>query len=447
MLEKTMAIEDTGALPTLEELSVPEGETRAKTNVKRFTLLAMILGAALFLLAALLIWLKARQPQEDATQNAATVAKPAYAEKNAVVESDSIEGAKALIRQKENEQEERRKREKEAAEKEAEEALKLAGITAAAPAASPTTTAPLEVVKEETPEERAMRTPVLLPVSGSPAPALKGQQSGRRADGAGTDAGGSGASNEEARQRELEARMRALGISTAGNSSGGATGSAGALSFGASGGGLGARLRSTSLPAVAAGRLLNLDYLLKKGTTIPCAMKTGINTQLPGFVLCNVISDVYSANGKTLLIERGATLFGEQQSQLQKGQARTFVVWSRVDNPSGVTADIESPGTDSMGYSGVPGIVDRHFFERFGAAILLTIVKDFSKAAADRYSERSGSTVNFGGDSGDDLESMASEALKDSIGIPPNLIVKPGTVVHVLVARDVTFESVYAIVD
>jgi type IV secretion system protein VirB10 len=162
-------------------------------------------------------------------------------------------------------------------------------------------------------------------------------------------------------------------------------------------------------------------------------------------VLCNVISDVYSANGKTLLVERGATLFGEQQSQLQKGQARTFVIWSRVDNPSGVTADIDSPATDSMGYSGVPGVVDYHFLERFGAAVLLTVISDFSEAAAERYSNRTGGTVNLGSDS-NEIDSMATKALEDTINIPPNLLVKPGTVVHVLVARDVTFESVYALV-
>jgi hypothetical protein len=175
------------------------------------------------------------------------------------------------------------------------------------------------------------------------------------------------------------------------------------------------------LSATEAGRLKNLTYLLKKGTTIPCALKTGIDTQLPGFVLCNVVSDVYSANGSTLLIERGATMFGEQQSQLKPGQDRTFVIWSRIDNPSGVTVDIDSPATDAMGYSGVPGIVDRHFAERFGAAILLTTIKDFSRAVADNYSDKRGDTY-IGGSNDSSMENMATEALKSTINIPPNLI-------------------------
>jgi type IV secretion system protein VirB10 len=417
---------NTGALPVLDELSTPTGEQRARTNVSRVALLGMVIGVALLILATMLIWIKSRQPTENATQNTAATSGPGYAEKNAEVESSSIEGAKAQIRKEENEKaeaEERRRRAEEEERRKAEEALRLAGIPASSPAAP-------VAEREETPEERAMRGGVLLPVTGSP-PLGKGGQGGVGSGGGFPVAGG-----EEERQRETEARMQALGLSSA----------SGGLSFASSDGdSLGGRLRSTNLPATAAGRLMNLDYLLKKGTAIPCVLKTGINTQLPGFVLCNVISDVYSANAKTLLIERGATLFGEQQSALQKGQARTFVIWSRVDNPSGVTADIDSPATDAMGYSGVPGIVDHHFMERFGAAILLTVVKDFSQAAADRSSRRSGTSINFGGNA-DETSSLAEEALKDSIGIPPNLIVKPGTVVHVLVARDVTFEGVYAVI-
>jgi type IV secretion system protein VirB10 len=423
-----MSDTNTGALPTLDEASVPVGEKRSKTNVGRFTVLAMVVGILLFILVVVLLWVKSRQPTEDATRMAAAL-RPKYEEKNTEVQNDNIDSQKAKIlkeeREKAEQERQRRRAEEEAARRarEAEEALRQAGVPASRPGTP--------VKKEETPDERAMRSPVLLPLTGTPVVAAQGKSQGQ-----GSPA--PGVSEEEQRQREVDARMRALDISPR-------TAGSGATLASSDGDSLGGRLRTTNLPATTAGRLLNLDYLLKRGTVIPCILKTGINTQLPGFVLCTALSDVYSANAKTLLIERGATLFGEQQSQLKKGQARTFVIWSRVDNPSGITANIDSPGTDMMGYSGLPGIVDYHFIERFGAAILLTVVKDFSQAVADRYSERSGNTISLGGDS-DDTSSMAQEALRDSIGIPPNLVVKPGTVVHVLVARDVTFEGVYTVV-
>ncbi|MDR3299608.1 MAG: type IV secretion system protein VirB10 [Candidatus Accumulibacter sp.] len=396
----------------------------------------MVISSFLFALVALMLWTKTR-PVSDARQNAAVPEIPGYTQKNVDIESDSIDGEKAKIRKAEEEKAAREAKiqaeldEMARKAREDEEARRRLLAPARAPAAA---SAPAAAIAE-TPEARAMRSNVLLPVTGSPS--RGGNERG--ASSSGTSSPG-GVNEEEQRRREVDARMRAVGVSS---SSGSGSGSAGFAS--SDGESLGGRLKATNLPARAAGRLPNLDYLLKRGTAIPCGLKTGINTQLPGFVLCTVVNDVYSANGKTLLVERGATVFGEQQSALKKGQARTFAIWTRVDNPSGVSIEIDSPGTDAMGYSGIPGIVDGHFAERFGAAILLTLVKDFSRAAADRYSDGAGN-INLG-NSSDDVNSMAEEALKDSIGIPPNLVVKPGTVVHILVARDVSFESVYAIVN
>jgi type IV secretion system protein VirB10 len=187
------------------------------------------------------------------------------------------------------------------------------------------------------------------------------------------------------------------------------------------------------------------DYLLKKGMVIPCALNTGIDTTLPGFVKCTTLTDVYSANGKTLLAERGSQLFGEQQSSLKQGQARTFVVWSRLDTPSGIFANLDSPATDQMGYSGIEGYVDTHFWARFGGAIMLSFIRDFSQNLT-RVQSNSVNTAPTFNNSQQASQDMAAEALRNSINIPPTLTVLPGTVVSVMVARDVSFESVYVLV-
>ena len=159
---------------------------------------------------------------------------------------------------------------------------------------------------------------------------------------------------------------------------------------------------------------------------------------------------MYSANGKVLLVERGADVFGEQQSQLKQGQERTFVVWTRIDNPNGVFANIDSPATDQMGYSGIPGYVDTHFWQRFGGAIMLSLIKDFSQA----YSQRVANSSNTGAtaaqpysNTNQATQDMAAEALRNSINIPPTLVVLPATVVNVMVARDVSFENVFNVVE
>lgn len=62
--------------------------------------------------------------------------------------------------------------------------------------------------------------------------------------------------------------------------------------------GLAGRLNPTFTASVQAGRRGSSDYLLAKGTNIPCTMQTKIVTTQPGFTRCIVEKDVYSATAK-----------------------------------------------------------------------------------------------------------------------------------------------------
>jgi len=210
--------------------------------------------------------------------------------------------------------------------------------------------------------------------------------------------------------------------------------------------GIAAQLQPTSLANGKVGRLSNLDYLLKRGTVIPCALKTGIDTTLAGFVLCSVTNDVYSANGKTLLIERGASIFGEQQSSVKQGQARVFVLWTRIDNPDGTYAELDSPATDAMGFNGIGGYVDNHFGARFGAAILISMIKDVADFVTAKATNNQNSTAPTYTNTSNGAASMGQEVLKNTVNIPPTLTVNPATIVNVLVARDLPFDSLYKVI-
>ena len=44
---------------------------------------------------------------------------------------------------------------------------------------------------------------------------------------------------------------------------------------------------------------------------------------------CITATDTFSADGKVVLLERGTKLVGETRGQVQQGQARVFVLWTR----------------------------------------------------------------------------------------------------------------------
>lgn len=204
------------------------------------------------------------------------------------------------------------------------------------------------------------------------------------------------------------------------------------------------RLQPTITASTRANKRADLTYLLKKGTNIGCTLDTRIVTTHPGITRCLVTKDVYSANGKVLLIERGSEIIGEQTTSMLQGQAKVFVLWNTIDTPSGITLDIASPSADSLGASGQDAQVDTHFWKRFGGAILLSIIDDGLEMIGDAI-KRNNDRIVYDSSS-NNIENMATEALRNSINIPPTGYVNQGTLLNVMVARDVDFRGVYELV-
>lgn len=206
-------------------------------------------------------------------------------------------------------------------------------------------------------------------------------------------------------------------------------------------GGLGGLLNSTATATREAGHLPDRNFLLAKGSFIDCVLQTRLDSTVPGMTACVVTRNIYSDNGKVLLIERGSTVSGEYQANMKQGQERIFVLWSRIKTPNGIVINLDSPGTDPLGGSGLPGYVETHFWKRFGGAIMLSLVDDVARYATEG---RRGNNNNIQFSStGDAAESMAAEALRNTINIPPTLYKNQGEHVGIYVARDLDFSSVY----
>lgn len=197
-------------------------------------------------------------------------------------------------------------------------------------------------------------------------------------------------------------------------------------------------LRPSVLSATRAQLLPAQRLLLPKGTFIDCTLVTAVDSTLPGMTSCVTAIDTFGADGAVVLLERGTKLIGETRGEVRQGQARVFVVWTEARTPSGVVVQLDSPGTDLLGRSGLEGKVNRHFWQRFGAAALVSTI-DGAVQSEVQSSSRGGTVV---------LDPTASEdvltdILRSTVGIPPTIRVRNGARVQVLVARDVDFRPVY----
>lgn len=198
-------------------------------------------------------------------------------------------------------------------------------------------------------------------------------------------------------------------------------------------------LRPTRLEGSRAGTLGNRDFIVAMGTSIPCVLETALASDQPGFTSCVINRDVLSDNGRVVLMEKGTQVVGEYRGGLQRGQKRLFVLWNRAKTPKGVIVTLASPATDALGRAGVDGYVDTHWWERFGSALLLSIVGDATSYASSQLQDSNVDAQNTTSAG----QQAAAIAVEQSINIPPTLNKHQGEQVSIFVARDLDFSGIY----
>ena len=193
----------------------------------------------------------------------------------------------------------------------------------------------------------------------------------------------------------------------------------------------------SSIGLVRAQRLPDRNFLVVAGALLPCTLETAMDTSAPGYVTCRISRDVYSDNGAVVLMEKGSRVLGEYRSGQQQGRRRIFVLWNRIVTPDGVAVDVSSPASDALGRAGFDGVVDTHFWDRFGGALLMSAVGDGLSGVATANA-RYASVVQA-------PQEAAAVALQNSVNIPPTLRKAQGSEVAIFVSHDLDFSSVYAL--
>ena len=202
------------------------------------------------------------------------------------------------------------------------------------------------------------------------------------------------------------------------------------------------KLMPAKIEAGTAGRIHNRYLTLAKGTFINCILETKVDTTVPGMTSCRIPENIYSMDGRTVLVEAGSRMFGEYRGALAQGQDRVFVLWTQIHTPYGVVVDLDSPGTDPLGGAGHTGEVDFHWWRRFGNALLFSLIDDSFNFATMKASERSDG-VSYYTTSQDSMSELIKEAMKQTGQIPPTIRINQGSRIGIFTARNIDMSSVY----
>ena len=191
------------------------------------------------------------------------------------------------------------------------------------------------------------------------------------------------------------------------------------------------RIGGGAVDTASASRLAEPGQTVVQGTFVSAVLETALDSDLPGYARALVSQDVRSFDGARVLIPRGSQLIGQYKSNIANGQKRAYLVWSRLLRPDGVSLALASPAIDHAGNTGLAGDVDTHFAERFGSAVMLSVVDLFAAIG-------SAATVISGS------QSAAAVAAQRDGQIPPTIRVPQGTPIRVFIARDLDFTTVAA---
>lgn len=195
---------------------------------------------------------------------------------------------------------------------------------------------------------------------------------------------------------------------------------------------------------IQANSLGPLNQLVIQGQIMHAILETAINSDLPGSLRAIIDQPVYAEDGSQVLISPGSRLIGQYKNGLLEGQSRICIVWTRLITPAGLSLNLDSPGVDSLGMAGAAAdVIDRHFWQRFGTATLLSILgagtsnmgvtNNASYNAAQAYRMAMANSLN----------QTAQQTLQQQTTIPPTLWVNQGSPIQVFVAHDLDFRSVH----
>jgi type IV secretory pathway VirB10-like protein len=181
-------------------------------------------------------------------------------------------------------------------------------------------------------------------------------------------------------------------------------------------------------------------YILQAGAIIPAALVTGLRSDAPGVAIAQVTQDVHdSLGGGVLLIPAGARLIGAYDAEVQSGQSRLRVSWTRLILPSGRSIVLDKlPGADEQGMAGLQDGVDRHGGRVLAAAGLSTVLAIGAEAGGSgdesdlvRAVRRAGSTT---------ASQVGQQMVGKSLDLAPTLTIRPGAPLRVLLTKDLVLE-------
>ena len=177
-------------------------------------------------------------------------------------------------------------------------------------------------------------------------------------------------------------------------------------------------------------------FALCEGSVLPAISEFRLVGEFAGPVKAEIASDIFSRDGKHLLIPRGTVALGDAKRVGTANQKRMDVSFHRMILPDGRGVVLEKMiALDQAGETALSGKVNRHLVSTFGTAALLGGLAGFSQIGSgsaytgtglDAY--RQGVASNIG--------QQGQTLLQQGLNRPPDITVPEGKILMIYLSDD-----------
>ena len=181
-------------------------------------------------------------------------------------------------------------------------------------------------------------------------------------------------------------------------------------------------------------------FTLMAGSIIPASLVTGLNSDLPGFVIGQVTEHVYdTVTGRHLLVPQGSKIIGKYDSVVAFGQKRALVIWQRLIRPDGSSLVIDNlPATDEGGYAGLEDKVDYHTWSLLKGIALATLLGVGTELSLGNNENDLVAAIRQSAQ--ENTNQAGQQFVQRQLDVQPTLTVRPGWPLRIIVHKDLILD-------
>ena len=178
------------------------------------------------------------------------------------------------------------------------------------------------------------------------------------------------------------------------------------------------------------------EYRLLEGTALETVLTNRLDGSFSGPVNCMVTTNVYSHNGRHILIPQGSRVLGEVRKVESFGQQRLAVYFHRLIMPDGYSLSLDKfQGLNQVGETGLRHQINHHYLEVFGVSVAIGAIAGLGQANTRSGVDQSGLDTYQQGVA-TSLSQSSLRILDRYLNVLPTFTIREGHRVKVYLAGD-----------